>query len=276
MASDACISIRGYRVAAHDGLHPAAWAAALVLAPPATLAAERWRCDLDLHQGDAGSLEFTRAGAGIQGRTVVTRGDNTFEHNVSGEWSGEDVRFRRELSATSYQPFRGVAVADGEEVKMGGRFAAGMNGVWSADCRRLLAAPPERRDPPRLPRVRREPEPVRPERGPVRPVRPAVIAPATGAASSSGACVITGRARGPRANTSRVFFINVYGPDDDEHFRETAPFDAEGRYRVSGLPEGRYRLVIDTRTDIAVVTEPRTRTIDCRGTEAPSQDFDFR
>jgi hypothetical protein len=102
---------------------------------------EQWRGSLDLHQGDQGTLEFTRTGKAIRGRTVVKRGSNTFEHKITGSWRGRIIQFRRELSATSHQPFLGIAVTDDDgKVKMGGRFAFKYAGVWSAECEKLAKA----------------------------------------------------------------------------------------------------------------------------------------
>ena len=101
---------------------------------------ERWRCGSDFGAGGRGSIEFkvTRSpeGGGLSGFTEA-RGST---HKISGFWKGESIRFTRRLSATSIQVFKGVAVeVDAETVRMGGRFAAGFRGVWSADCSLLEA-----------------------------------------------------------------------------------------------------------------------------------------
>jgi hypothetical protein len=116
-----------------------------------TIAAERWGCDLDLHQGDTGILEFTRSDSTIEGRTVVTRntGAGPFENSISGSWRGDVIEFRRVLNPpTSHQGFKGIAVRtedatnrptdmrpDDPKVRMAGRFAFKYSGLWSADCR---------------------------------------------------------------------------------------------------------------------------------------------
>ncbi len=121
----------------------------LIIAGPAG-AAEQWRCQLDLHQGDTGILEFTRTGERISGRTVVTRntGAGPFEHTISGSWRGQVIEFRRTLRpATSHQQFKGIVVRTSEalnrpsdrdpgdpEFRMAGRFAFKYAGIWSADC----------------------------------------------------------------------------------------------------------------------------------------------
>ena len=95
-----------------------------------------WRCDVDLHQGDAGTLEFALTGTAIAGTMVIDRSGTSMESKVDGTWVGETISFRRTLSpSTSMQPFLGVALpAEIGQVKMAGRFAAAFAGVWSADC----------------------------------------------------------------------------------------------------------------------------------------------
>lgn len=116
-------------------------------APTESQAVEIWQCTLDLHQGDTGTLEFRRTGSAITGKTIVHRGENTFENIIQGTWSGSTIEFWRELTpSSSGQHFRGIAVStEGNKVKMAGRFANQFAGVWSADCEpkvMLLKVPP--------------------------------------------------------------------------------------------------------------------------------------
>jgi hypothetical protein len=98
---------------------------------------ETWEGDIDLHQGDRGTVSFTRAGSAIAGRIRVLRTRSEQEHSIDGTWSGDQVRFTRHLSATSIQPFEGTASQDApDHVSMSGRFAANLAGAWSAECRR--------------------------------------------------------------------------------------------------------------------------------------------
>ena len=97
-----------------------------------------WRCALDLHQGDTGTLEFTREGSTIKGKTVVGRGQNTFVNEIHGQWNEGEISFSRILSATSYQPFRGAVSPTGRNrVRMEGQFAAGYRGTWTCECKFL-------------------------------------------------------------------------------------------------------------------------------------------
>lgn len=96
---------------------------------------EVWTGTIDLHQGDTGTIEFSRTGGLISGKIVVHRGDNTMETPIQGEWADTSIIFNRTLSATSYQPFKGtVTVLDDGHVTMAGQFAAGYAGTWTSDC----------------------------------------------------------------------------------------------------------------------------------------------
>jgi hypothetical protein len=118
-------------------------AAAIICLLPSAAAAhaletqETWTCELDLHQGDTGVLEFSVTGGTIEGRITVKRGPTAgaMTTNIKGSWSGDDIKFTRTLSpATTIQPFVGVAVQAEDDVRMAGRFAARFAGVWSASC----------------------------------------------------------------------------------------------------------------------------------------------
>jgi len=105
--------------------------------------AQRWKCEVDLHQGDVGTLQFTLLGPAVEGTLVVARGPEAapVTTTVKGSWTDDVVRFTRALSATSEQPFVGIAARDGDgPVKMAGRFAAGFDGLWSATCGKRPAA----------------------------------------------------------------------------------------------------------------------------------------
>jgi len=94
-----------------------------------------WKCSLDLHQGDIGVLMIEQRGARILGTIYIERGEQ--EHAIGGMWKDNKITFNRRLSETSRQPFTGVVTkANDGSMKMGGRFAANFNGVWSADCKR--------------------------------------------------------------------------------------------------------------------------------------------
>ena len=95
-------------------------------------------------------------------------------------------------------------------------------------------------------------------------------------APTTGACSISGRATGSHADAASVFSVMLFGPDDERKHRETRRFDPDGRYRFSGLPDGRYWLRPDTRADIAVGPHPPRASPVCRGAEINGVDFEFR
>ena len=102
---------------------------------PAKRAPERWRCDVDLHQGDTGTLWLDRQRGEVQGIMVVR--DGTQKHRVSGSWTEDRIELWRALSESSGQPFVGTVTGPGDgTLRMAGRFAHQYSGVWSAECRR--------------------------------------------------------------------------------------------------------------------------------------------
>jgi large subunit ribosomal protein L7/L12 len=97
-----------------------------------------WRCKVDLHQGDVGTIELTRAGERIRGAMYIERIDD--KHAISGTWKGDKIEFWRALSQSSGQPFTGTATETSDTtVVMGGRFANQYSGVWSADCKQVVS-----------------------------------------------------------------------------------------------------------------------------------------
>lgn len=98
-------------------------------------AAEQWQCALDLQQGDKGSMTLERSNASVTGSINIDRNGSEFSQEIEGRWLDREVEFKRFLNSTSNEEMHGVAIRVGtSQVKMGGRFAEGLNGVWSADC----------------------------------------------------------------------------------------------------------------------------------------------
>lgn len=214
---------------------------------------ERWACDVDLHQGDTGTLQMTVTGTAVDGSMTVRRGGAPpVTTPIKGSWNGEVVRFTRTLSATSEQPFLGVAAREGDRpVKMAGRFAAGFDGVWSATCSRSAGG------------GAKPPDPPVPPKGPAGPPNP------------SGSCSISGAATGPRADVVKVFALVLYGPDNDRRMRARHPFGG-GAFTFRNLPDGQYVIVPDTKADVAVRITPRRQVVHCRGGAVTGVNFDFR
>jgi hypothetical protein len=61
---------------------------------------------------------------------------------------------------------------------------------------------------------------------------------------AKGTCSIFGVAGGPNAKRAVLFSVTLYGPDDLRTRREVKKFSSNGRFTFSGLPEGRYRIVV--------------------------------
>jgi hypothetical protein len=219
--------------------------------------AQRWKCDVDLHQGDVGTLQFTLLGPAVEGTLVVARGPGAapVTTTVKGSWTDDIVRFTRALSPASEQPFVGIAARDGDRpVKMAGRFAAGFDGLWSATCSKTPGTTGDATG----------------GTGPVPPVRDPGVPPAP----VSGSCTISGAATGPRADVARVFQLVLYGPDNDRLVRARQPFGQA--YLFENLPDGRYLIVPDTKADVAVTLSPRRQVVQCRGGSLTGTNFDFR
>lgn len=231
-----------------------------IAGPGATVAAaERWTCDIDLHQGDTGTLRLDVTGTAVEGTMTVTRGAGAppATTTVKGSWAGEVVRFTRVLSATSEQPFLGIAArAEQHPVKMAGRFAFQFEGVWSASCSpEGGGAGPGR------------------GRGPVPPTPPPGRGGPPGRPAAS--CSISGAATGPRAELAKVFRLTLYGPDNDKLLRAQQPF-GRGAFTFRNLPDGEYVIVPDTRADVAVTLTPRRHVVHCRGGAVTGRNFEFR
>ena len=89
-------------------------------------------------------------------------------------------------------------------------------------------------------------------------------------------CSISGRAYGSGVDKAPVFHVSLYGPDNLQAHRGTRPFDASGRYTFTGLPPGRYRLIVDTKADVWVGPHPASRDVDCRGGAETGIDFELK
>jgi hypothetical protein len=229
----------------------------LTVALAGTASAGPWRCDIDLHQGDTGRIEFTLSGSDLSGTITVNRGGVPQTSQVAGTWTGETITFTRTLSpATTIQPFRGVAVDGGDgRTKMAGRFAAGFEGIWSAACAADAGPGPG------------------PGRG--RGAAGAIagtdlaVSPARG-----GACSISGTVTGSRAPAASAFSVVLYGPDSLTLLHARQPLGS-GRFRFADLPDGRYVLATDTKADVAVNVTPRRQVVVCKGAAIDAAPFRF-
>ena len=215
---------------------------------------EGWACDIDLHQGDTGRMEFTRTEAGIQGSLTVGRqaAGRPQPSTIKGSWGREVIRFNRTLASRTEEPFIGIATGtDGRQFKMAGRFGAGFNGVWSATC--ASGATVGSVDPG------------------VRPVPPTPPSPAPVA----GSCAISIDATGPRADLAKIYQLVLRGPDSMTIVKARQSFGS-GHVTFSDLPDGRYLLTLDTKADVSVSISPRRHEVVCSGGAPVKRVFEFR
>ena len=89
-------------------------------------------------------------------------------------------------------------------------------------------------------------------------------------------CSISGKVYGPKVDLATDFHISLYGPDDLHAARESRRFDPSRTYTFSGLPPGRYRLVLDSKVDyIGLKIQPPYRDLECRGGAVTGIDFEL-
>lgn len=113
---------------------------------------------------------------------------------------------------------------------------------------------------------------VKQQRNPVAAMQPNV---------AQGTSVITGAAKGSSASRAVLYSVTLYGPNDLAVTRAVTKFDNAGRFVFSGLPEGRYRIVISPdpgKADIGIELKPPPQSgslIDCTRGETQHLDIFF-
>ncbi len=95
-------------------------------------------------------------------------------------------------------------------------------------------------------------------------------------APAFGQCSISGKVTGSYAAVAPVFFINLFGPNNDQYFRETTGFKANGRYKFDKLPPGKYRMTVNTHTNLTVTAHPVSQIVNCQGSGSQNVNYDFR
>ncbi|MFC2165050.1 hypothetical protein ACFLT2_08660 [Acidobacteriota bacterium] len=99
--------------------------------------------------------------------------------------------------------------------------------------------------------------------------------------TAKGSCSISGIAKGPNAERAVLFSVTLYGPDDLKKRREVKKFSQQGRFTFSGLPEGRYRIIISPdpgKADIGYELKPPKPaeiTIVCQKGKEKNIEFSF-
>ena len=81
---------------------------------------------------------------------------------------------------------------------------------------------------------------------------------------------ISGKGYGPEFERWKsVLDISLYGPEE-----RSTHFDAAGEYSFTGLPQGEYRVSLDSKKwDAAVKITPMTHRIPCSGTQVRNVNF---
>ncbi len=92
----------------------------------------------------------------------------------------------------------------------------------------------------------------------------------------TGTGSIAGKVYGPGMYAVKVFHVSLYGPDDFKQFKETKKFDDSGSYTFTGLTPGKYRIVVDTKADIAIGPHPSYQVVECKGDTVQDVNFELK
>jgi hypothetical protein len=91
----------------------------------------------------------------------------------------------------------------------------------------------------------------------------------------TGKLSISGKVYGSGLKSAKAFFIMLYGPDNLSSLQDIKKFDREGGYTFTGLPEGKYRLVVNSKSDGAVGPHPAYRIVRCSSDNLATQNVNF-
>ncbi|MFL7840081.1 MAG: hypothetical protein ACK2U0_13125 [Candidatus Promineifilaceae bacterium] len=81
-----------------------------------------------------------------------------------------------------------------------------------------------------------------------------------------GSCRIAGKAVGPACILAQEYRVLLYGPDNPLNFRDSTEFDSKGRFAFPNLPEGKYRLAVESETENSpAAINPSHLEIACTG-----------
>jgi hypothetical protein len=238
----------------------------------------RWTLNVD---GEEGTLEL------LGGRGSRTP-DNGWVMTMDISWQGNPGTLRAQADGgnTEQQVALAVQHRNGLRVNCEGyiametdRFMAGitrhpaqpnaLHGAWYATLLKSGKSMSDR-TPAEEPGKPAEPVPSVSEVKPVdrniqvRRIPPVVV---TGTGS------VSGKIYGPGMYAAKVFHVSLYGPDDFKQFKETKKFDDSGSYTFTGLTPGKYRIVVDTKADIAIGPHPSYQVVECK--ENAVQDVNF-
>ena len=92
--------------------------------------------------------------------------------------------------------------------------------------------------------------------------------------TQTGKCQISGKATGSGKDKASLFtvFLSKGGS-----VQKTTRFSSPGNYSFSKLAAGTYNISLDSKADLAISPQPRSRTVTCGSSGTKSgQDFEFR
>ncbi len=241
----------------------------------------QWTLNVD---GEEGTLELL---GGSGSRTT----DNGWVMTMEIRWQGNPGTLRAQADGgnTEQQVALAVQRRNGLGVNCEGyiametdRFMAGitrhpsrydaLRGAWYATLLKSGKSLSDRRP---TEETGKPTEPVSPVTGikPVdRNIRESSIPPLVVTGTGS----VSGKVYGPGMSAAKVFHVSLYGPDDIKRFKETKKFDASGSYTFTGLTPGKYRLVVDTKADIAIGPHPPFQVVECKGNAVRDVNFELK
>jgi hypothetical protein len=238
----------------------------------------QWTLNVD---GEVGTLEL------LGGKGSRTR-DGGWVMTMDIRWQGNPGTLRGQANGDNSEQHVVLAVQrrNGLKVNCEGyiametdRFMAGitrhaarprdLHGAWYATLLKQGRKPGDRRS---------SKKPAKPT-SPVTTIKPIVKrVPVAKIASHilAGTCSISGKVYGPGMHAVKLFSVSLYGPDDFKTFRETKRFDNSGSYTFTNLPNGKYRVIVGVRGDIAIGPHPRYRIVKCKGGAIKNVNFELK
>lgn len=87
------------------------------------------------------------------------------------------------------------------------------------------------------------------------------------------ASAISGRVTGEKRFARHV---SIYGPHDFTKLHSSTTIDANGNYRFTKLPKGKYRVIPQAGGKFSLISEPRSREVICTGGEIRNVNFNIK
>lgn len=238
----------------------------------------QWTLNVD---GEVGTLEL------LGGRGSRTR-DGGWVMTMEIKWQNNPGTLRAQADGNNSEQHVVLAVQrrNGLKVNCEGyiametdRFMAGitrhaarprdLHGAWYATLLKEGRKPGDRRSP------EKPAKPTSPVTA-VKPIAKRVHIPKIASHVLAGTGSISGKVYGPGMYAVKLFSVSLYGPNDFKTFRETKKFDASGSYTFTNLPNGKYRVIVGVRGDIAIGPHPPYRIIECKGSAVENVNFELK